>query len=207
MSATDSIRSHFEESIAVKQASLAALVPSIAAAAGLLASTLRKDGKILSCGNGGSAGDAQHFAAELLNRFEMERPGLAAMALSTDTSTLTSIANDYAYEQVFSKQLRALGRSGDVLLAISTSGNSANVLAAAQAAHERGMRVIALTGRDGGKLAAALREGDIEIRVPAQRTARIQEVHLVVIHCLCDAIDQALFAAPAGGRPQAPQPT
>lgn len=197
MSATDSIRSHFEESIAVKQASLAVLIPSIAAAAGLLASTLRKDGKILSCGNGGSAGDAQHFAAELLNRFEMERPGLAAMALSTDTSTLTSIANDYAYEQVFSKQLRALGRSGDVLLAISTSGNSANVLAAAQAAHERGMRVIALTGRDGGKLAAALHAGDIEIRVPAQRTARIQEVHLVVIHCLCDAIDQALFATPA----------
>ena len=197
MSATDSIRSHFEESIAVKQASLAVLIPSIAAAAGLLASTLRKDGKILSCGNGGSAGDAQHFAAELLNRFEMERPGLAAMALSTDTSTLTSIANDYAYEQVFSKQLLALGRSGDVLLAISTSGNSANVLAAAQAAHERGMRVIALTGRDGGKLAAALHAGDIEIRVPAQRTARIQEVHLVVIHCLCDAIDQALFATPA----------
>ena len=155
--------------------------------------TLRKDGKILSCGNGGSAGDAQHFAAELLNRFEMERPGLAAMALSTDTSTLTSIANDYAYEQVFSKQLSALGRSGDVLLAISTSGNSANVVAAAHAAHERDMRVIGLTGRDGGKLAAALRDGDIEIRVPAQRTARIQEVHLVVIHCLCDAIDQALF--------------
>jgi D-sedoheptulose 7-phosphate isomerase len=200
MSATDSIRRHFEESIAVKQASLAALVPSIAAAAALLASTLREDGKILSCGNGGSAGDAQHFAAELLNRFEMERPGLAAMALSTDTSTLTSIANDYAYEQVFSKQLRALGRSGDVLLAISTSGNSANVLAAAQAAHERDMRVIALTGRDGGKLAAALRDGDIEIRVPAQRTARIQEVHLVVIHCLCDAIDQALFVTPGDGR-------
>lgn len=200
MSATDRIRAHFEESMAVKQASLAALLAPIADAAALLATTLRQDGKILSCGNGGSAGDAQHFAAELLNRFEMERPGLAAMALSTDTSTLTSIANDYAYEQVFSKQVGALGRAGDVLLAISTSGNSANVVAATQAAHECGMRVIALTGRDGGKLATALHDGDIEIRVPARRTARIQEVHLVVIHCLCDAIDQALFVT-TGDRP------
>ena len=196
MSAADSIRRHFEDSIAVKQASLAVLVSPIAAAAGLLAAALRSGSKILSCGNGGSAGDAQHFAAELLNRFEMERPGLAALALSTDTSTLTSIANDYSYEQVFSKQLSALGRSGDVLLAISTSGNSANIVAAVHAAHERDMRVIGLSGRDGGKLASALHDGDIEIRVPAERTARIQEVHLVVIHCLCDAIDQALF----GGR-------
>jgi len=193
MSTADSIRRHFEESIAVKQASLAVLVSPIAAAAGLLAAALGSGSKILSCGNGGSAGDAQHFAAELLNRFEMERPGLAALALSTDTSTLTSIANDYSYEQVFSKQLSALGRSGDVLLAISTSGNSANIVAAVHAAHERDMRVIGLSGRDGGKLASALRDGDIEIRVPAERTARIQEVHLVVIHCLCDAIDQALF--------------
>ncbi len=193
MSAADNIRRHFEDSIAVKQASLAVLVSPIAAAAGLLAAALRSGSKILSCGNGGSAGDAQHFAAELLNRFEMERPGLAALALSTDTSTLTSIANDYSYEQVFSKQLSALGRSGDVLLAISTSGNSANIVAAVHAAHERDMRVIGLSGRDGGKLASALHEGDIEIRVPAERTARIQEVHLVVIHCLCDAIDQALF--------------
>jgi D-sedoheptulose 7-phosphate isomerase len=201
MSVADSIRRHFEDSIAVKQASLAVLVSPIAAAAGLLVEALRRDGKILACGNGGSAGDAQHFAAELLNRFEMERPGLAAMALSTDTSTLTSIANDYSYEQVFSKQLSALGRAGDALLAISTSGNSANVVAAVHAAHERGMRVIGLTGRDGGKLAAALRDGDVEIRVPAERTARIQEVHLVVIHCLCDAIDQALFAGPANSQP------
>lgn len=201
MSAADSIRRHFEDSIAVKQASLAVLVSPIAAAAGLLAAALRSGSKILSCGNGGSAGDAQHFAAELLNRFEMERPGLAALALSTDTSTLTSIANDYSYEQVFSKQLTALGRTGDVLLAISTSGNSANVIAAVHAAHERGMRVIGLTGRDGGKLASALRSDDIEIRVPAQRTARIQEVHLVVIHCLCDTIDQALFAGPANSQP------
>ena len=196
MSAADNIRRHFEDSIAVKQASLAVLVSPIAAAAGLLAAALRSGSKILSCGNGGSAGDAQHFAAELLNRFEMERPGLAALALSTDTSTLTSIANDYSYEQVFSKQLSALGRSGDVLLAISTSGNSANIVAAVHAAHERDMRVIGLSGRYGGKLASALHDGDIEIRVPAERTARIQEVHLVVIHCLCDAIDQALF----GGR-------
>lgn len=200
MSAADSIRRHFEESIAVKQASLAVLVSPITAAAGLLATALRSGGKILSCGNGGSAGDAQHFAAELLNRFEMERPGLAALALSTDTSTLTSIANDYSYEQVFSKQVSALGRTGDVLLAISTSGNSANVVAAAHAAQERGMQVIALTGKDGGRLAGALRNGDIEIRVPAGRTARIQEVHLVVIHCLCDAIDQALFAGPGGNQ-------
>ncbi len=200
MSTADGIRRHFEESIAVKQAALAVLVPAIETAAGLLAATLRNGGKILSCGNGGSAGDAQHFAAELLNRFEMERPGLAALALSTDTSTLTSIANDYSYEQVFSKQLSALGRSGDVLLAISTSGNSANIVAAAHAAQARGIPVIGLTGRDGGKLATVLRDGDIEIRVPATRTARIQEVHLVVIHCLCDAIDQALFAKPGDGQ-------
>jgi len=167
----------------------------IARATDLLTGTLRAGGKILSCGNGGSAGDAQHFSAELLNRFERERPGLAAMALSTDTSTLTSIANDYAYEQVFSKQVAALGRPGDTLLAISTSGNSPNVIAAIHAAHERGMRVVALTGRNGGKMAPALGAGDVEIRVPAERTARIQEVHLVVIHCLCDGIDQALFGA------------
>jgi D-sedoheptulose 7-phosphate isomerase len=193
MSLTDSIRSHFADSIATKQAALAVLVEPIAAATGVLAGALRAGGKVLSCGNGGSAGDAQHFSAELLNRFERERPGLAAMALSTDTSTLTSIANDYAYEQVFSKQVAALGRAGDVLLAISTSGNSPNVVAAIRAAHERGLRVVALTGRNGGKMAGALAPGDIEIRVPAERTARIQEVHLVVIHCLCDGIDNALF--------------
>lgn len=193
MSLTDSIRSHFADSIAAKQAALAVLVPPISQATGLLTGALREGGKILSCGNGGSAGDAQHFSAELLNRFERERPGLAAVALSTDTSTLTSIANDYAYEQVFSKQVSALGRAGDVLLAISTSGNSPNVVAAIAAAHERGMKVVALTGRNGGRMAGAVRPGDIEIRVPAERTARIQEVHLLVIHCLCDGIDQALF--------------
>jgi len=193
MSLKDSIRGHFTDSIATKQAALTVLVDPIAVATELLVGTLRPGGKILSCGNGGSAGDAQHFSAELLNRFERERPGLAAVALSTDTSTLTSIANDYAYEQVFSKQVTALGRPGDTLLAISTSGNSPNVVAAIHAAHARDMRVVALTGRDGGKIARALETGDVEIRVPAERTARIQEVHLVVIHCLCDGIDQALF--------------
>ena len=193
MSLTDTIRGHFTDSIATKQAALAVLVPAIVHAAELCAGTLQACGKILSCGNGGSAGDAQHFSAELLNRFERERPGLAAMALSTDTSTLTSIANDYAYEQVFSKQVSALGRAGDALLAISTSGNSPNVVAAIRAAHAQSLKVIALTGRNGGAVAKALRDGDVEIRVPAERTARIQEVHLVVIHCLCDAIDRQLF--------------
>jgi D-sedoheptulose 7-phosphate isomerase len=150
-------------------------------------------GKILSCGNGGSAGDAQHFSAELLNRFEKERPGLPAIAISTDTSTLTAIANDYDYNEIFSKQVSALGTDGDILLAISTSGNSANVIAAIEAAHERGMRVVAMTGKDGGKIASVLSETDTEIRVPSERTARIQEVHLVVIHCLCDLIDTYLF--------------
>ncbi len=148
---------------------------------------------MLACGNGGSAGDAQHFSSEMLNRFEHERPGLPAIALTTDTSTLTSIANDYAFDQVFAKQLRALGQPGDVLLAISTSGNSANVLAAAAAAHELDMWVVALTGRDGGRLKPMLRPGDIEIRVPAESTARIQEVHLLAIHCLCDLIDTQLL--------------
>ncbi len=187
------ILGHFEESIAVKTASMSVLGPSIAAAAELMTGVLRNGGKILSCGNGGSAGDAQHFSAELLNRFERERPGLPAVALTTDSSTLTSIANDYAYEQVFSKQVRALGAAGDCLLAISTSGNSPNVLDAVHAAHDGDLRVVALTGRDGGPIARAIANGDVEIRVPSERTARIQEVHLVVIHCLCDAIDRSLF--------------
>jgi len=157
--------------------------------------SLQNDGKILSCGNGGSAGDAQHFSSELLNRFERERPGLPAVALTTDSSTLTSIANDYAYEDIFAKQIRALGRGGDVLLAISTSGNSENVNRAIAAAHERSMQVVALSGRDGGQMAEILSAGDVEIRVPAERTARIQEVHLVVIHCLFDLIDESLFGS------------
>jgi D-sedoheptulose 7-phosphate isomerase len=195
MTSDDAIRQHFADSIAVKQKSADALVPAIARAGRLMTQTIRAGGKILACGNGGSAGDAQHFSAELLNRFERERPGLPAVALTTDTSTLTSIANDYAYEQVFSKQVLALGRPGDCLLAISTSGNSPNVVAAMRAAHERDMTIVALTGRNGGKMAPLLRASDVEVRVPADRTCRVQEVHLVVIHSLCDALDSALFPA------------
>ncbi|MCP5090903.1 MAG: phosphoheptose isomerase [Gammaproteobacteria bacterium] len=187
------VRDHFAESIATKQAAAETLVESIVAAGQVMSDALLDDGKILSCGNGGSAADSQHFSSELLNRFERERPGLPAMALTTDTSTLTSISNDHAYEEIFSKQVRALGKSPDVLLGISTSGNSENVIRAIAAAHERGMKVVALTGRDGGRMAEVFEDGDIEIRVPASRTARIQEVHLVVIHCLCDLIDTALL--------------
>ena len=193
MRAKERVRAHFAESIEVKQKSMLALAEPISAAIATITDCLREQGKVLSCGNGGSAGDAQHFSAELLNRFEMERPGLAAIALTTDSSTLTSIANDYAYDQIFAKQIAALGRPGDCLLAISTSGNSPNVLAAVEVAHEASMHVIAMTGRDGGSIGGALRDGDVEIRVPDERTARIQEVHLVVIHCLCDGIDQTLF--------------
>lgn len=196
MSATDRIRKHFDDSIAVKQRASTTLVPAITRAAELMTSALRNDGKILCCGNGGSAGDAQHFSAELLNRFEMERPGLPAVALTTDSSTLTAIANDYSFEEIFSKQVTALGNPADCLLAISTSGNSPNVVAAIKAAHARKMTVVALTGRDGGTIGRQLGTDDSEIRVPDERTARIQEVHLVVIHCLCDAIDQALFGKP-----------
>jgi D-sedoheptulose 7-phosphate isomerase len=189
------VRDHFAESIATKQTSADALGESIVAAGRLMSDALLADGKILSCGNGGSAADAQHFSSELLNRFEMERPGLPAMALTTDASTVTSISNDYAYEEIFSKQVRALGKPRDVLLGISTSGNSENVIRAIGAAHERGMKVVALSGRDGGRMADLFDEGDVEIRVPATRTARIQEVHLVVIHCLCDLIDHTLLGA------------
>lgn len=176
-----------------KQDALVQLATHIAAAAREIAHALENGGKVLSCGNGGSAGDAQHFSSELLNRFERERPGLPAIALTTDSSTITSIANDYDYSQVFSRQVRTLGNEKDVLLAISTSGNSANVLTAIHAAHDRDMQVVALTGRDGGNIAGSLHEHDIEIRVPSQNTARIQETHLLVIHCLCDLIDQHLF--------------
>ena len=183
----------FEDSIATKRDALDALAAPIAGSIELMTECLLSDHKILACGNGGSAADAQHFAAELVNRFEMERPPLAAIALTTDSSNLTSIANDYSFEQVFSKQVEALGRPGDVLLAISTSGNSPNVLAAIDAAHEREMRVVALTGRDGGRIGASLGAQDIHLCVPAERTARIQEVHLLVLHCLCDGIDCLLL--------------
>ena len=193
MELADRIGQHFQDSIAVKQQSLEVLIEPIHRAGEAMVNSLLNNGKILSCGNGGSAGDAQHFSAELLNRFEKERPGLPAMALTTDSSTLTAIANDYSYEEIFSKQVSALGQAGDVLLAISTSGNSANVAAAMKAAQEREMLTVVLSGNDGGTMASLLAEQDIEIRVPSNRTARIQEVHLVVIHCLCDFIDTQLF--------------
>lgn len=189
------INHNFQESISTKQMAADILAEPIARAAQSMTECLLKGGKILSCGNGGSAGDAQHFSSEMLNRFEMERPGLPAMALTTDSSTITSIANDYSYEQIFSKQVSALGQSGDILLAISTSGNSGNVNKAVEAAHDREMQVIALTGKQGGKLANTLALEDVEIRVPAESTARIQEVHLLAIHCLCDLIDHQLMGS------------
>jgi len=187
------IRNHFVDSIETKRNALEELIIPIKHAANCISDSLLNEGKVLSCGNGGSAGDAQHFSAELLNRFEIERPGLPAVALTTDSSTLTAIANDYEYDQIFSKQILALGTNRDVLLAISTSGNSPNIVKAVQAAHERNMQVLSLTGNKGGKLAKLLKGDDIEIRVPSDRTARIQEIHLLVIHCLCDIIDAILF--------------
>ena len=187
------IQDQFADSVATKQQAATVMAAPIATAIQLMATSLRNGSKIMACGNGGSAADSQHFAAELLNRFERERAPLAAIALTTDTSTLTSIANDYHYDHVFAKQVQGLGRSGDVLLAISTSGNSPNVLAAITAAHERGIHVVALTGKGGGKMAAALAVNDVHLCVPASRTARIQEVHLLTLHCLCDGIDTLLL--------------
>jgi len=189
------IRQLFTDSIETKTRAMDVLGPSIEQGSQMMVHALLSEGKILTCGNGGSAGDAQHFSSELLNRFERERPSLPAIALTTDASTITSIANDYSYEEVFSKQIRALGQPGDILLAISTSGNSANVMQAIQAAHDREMHVVALTGRDGGAMASLLMPEDVEIRVPARSTARIQEVHLLAIHCLCDLIDRQLFGS------------
>ncbi len=184
---------HFKDSAELKLKVKEELAKPIAEAAQVFFDCVANDGKILCCGNGGSAADAQHFAAELVNRFEKERLPLAAIALTTDSSVLTSIANDYEFNQIFSKQVRALGLPRDSLLAISTSGNSPNVVAAIHAAHERSMRVVALTGRDGGEMAAALRDGDVLICVDAKSTARIQEVHLLALHCLCDVIDYLLL--------------
>ena len=183
----------FQASIETKQASLSEVKTSVANAAKEVVQAFKQQGKVLSCGNGGSAADAQHLSSELLNRFEREREGLAAIALTTDSSTLTSIANDYNYENIFSRQVLALGNSNDVLVAISTSGNSANVLAAIKAAHQKSMSVVVLSGNGGGKIASVLKETDIEIRIPSDSTARIQEVHLLVLHCLCDLIDQELL--------------
>jgi len=187
------ISGHFTDSAHLKLEAMDQLAGPIAKASEMMVHCLINDGKVLACGNGGSAADSQHFAAELLNRFEMERPGLAAVALTTDSSTLTSIANDYDFVEVFSKQVRALGHPGDVLLAISTSGNSRNVMEAIRAAHEREMHVVALTGRGGGQLAEILSTEDVHICVPHKNTARIQEVHLLTLHCLCDAIDCLLL--------------
>ncbi len=187
------IQQHFIDSADLKYQTAQILSKPIASAVEAILACVTNGGKVLSCGNGGSAADAQHFAAEFVGRFERERPELGAIALTTDSSILTSIANDYDYSVVFSKQVRALGSAGDVLLAISTSGNSANVLAAIEAAHEREMTVVALTGRNGGKLAQALRDTDVHICVPSERTIRIQEVHILVIHSICDAIDNLLL--------------
>jgi len=187
------IRSHFEASIETKQRTLASMLPTIAGAARHMAAVLKAGNKVLACGNGGSAADAQHFAAELTGRYERERPGLAGIALTTDTSALTAIANDYSFEQVFSKQVQALVRPGDLLLAISTSGNSANVVRAIEAAHQGQASIIALTGKDGGKMAGMLKASDFELRSASNVTARIQETHLVFLHCLCDLTDEILF--------------
>ncbi|OSI07034.1 phosphoheptose isomerase [Neisseria animaloris] len=187
------VAAHFTQSIEAKQQAADILNEPTAQAAELMLQCLMNDGKILACGNGGSAADAQHFAAEMTGRFEKERMELAAVALTTDTSALTAIGNDYGFDHVFSKQVRALGRAGDILIGISTSGNSANVIEAIHAAHERDMHVIALTGRDGGKIAALLKDSDILLNVPHRRTARIQEVHILLIHALCDCIDSMLL--------------
>jgi D-sedoheptulose 7-phosphate isomerase len=193
MSLAQRIHSQFAESVATKEKALGAMAAPIEAAIRAMAACLAAGGKVMACGNGGSAADSQHFAAELLNRFEKERPPLAAIALTTDTSTLTSIANDYAYDQVFAKQVAGLGRAGDVLLAISTSGNSPNVSEAIRLAHALGVRVVALTGKGGGTIGRQLKSDDIHLCVPADRTARIQEVHLLTLHCLCDGIDALIL--------------
>ena len=187
------INKNFQDSISTKQLAAELLAEPVSRGAQAITQCFLSGGKVLSCGNGGSAGDAQHFSSEMLNRFEMERPGLPAVALTTDSSTVTSIANDYSYTQIFSKQVTALGQSGDVLLAISTSGNSENVNQAIDAAHDRGMTVIALDGKSGGDMAERLLLNDVEIRVPSESTARIQEVHLLVIHCICDLVDHQLL--------------
>jgi D-sedoheptulose 7-phosphate isomerase len=193
MDLTARLRAHFDEGIELRTRMAQVLPARIAEAGAALAAALRSGRKVLSCGNGGSAADSQHFAAELVGRFERERPGLPAVALTTDSSALTAIANDYDYDRVFSKQVEALGSAGDFLLAISTSGNSKNVIAAMKAAHAKDMKVIALTGRDGGEMGRMVRAGDFHLNVAHPRTMRVQEVHLLVIHCLCEVIDNVMF--------------
>ncbi|MBM3361134.1 MAG: phosphoheptose isomerase [Betaproteobacteria bacterium] len=187
------IEQQFIDSADLKYQSAQSLSKPIAAAVQAILTSVTSGGKVLACGNGGSAADAQHFAAEFVGRFERERPELAAIALTTDSSILTALANDYAFELIFAKQVRALGGAGDVLLAISTSGHSPNVLAAIEAAHEREMIVVALTGKGGGTISQRLRETDVHVCVPHDRTARIQEVHLLVLHCICDGVDIQLL--------------
>ncbi|GAB4513587.1 MAG: phosphoheptose isomerase [Sulfuricaulis sp.] len=187
------VKNNFQESILTTRNCMEDLAPIITQAASHMIQALLTDRKILVCGNGGSAADAQHFSAELLNRFERERPGLPAISLTTDTSTITAIGNDYHFDDIFSKQVRALGQSGDVLLGISTSGNSRNVIRAIEAAHERGIVCVALNGREGGEITSLLTGQDVNICVPGSSTARIQEVHGIVIHCLCDLIDYQLL--------------
>lgn len=193
MDSIQRVKNNFTESIQLKTSLCDQLAPLIVSAAEIMTNALFNEKKVLSCGNGGSAADAQHFSSEMLNRYELERPGLPAIALTTDSSTLTSIANDYQYADVYAKQIRALGQPGDVLLAISTSGDSHNIIHAFDAAHDREMRIIALTGREGGQVTDLIRENDIEIRVPSWSTARVQEVHIMIIHSICDLIDQRLL--------------
>lgn len=190
---TNNVKSIFDNSIKTKQEAKEQLSTPITIAIETIATALKKGNKVLSCGNGGSAADAQHFAAELVCRFEKERPALAAIALTVDTSALTAISNDYHFDEIFARQIEALAKPDDILLAISTSGFSPNVVRAIEQAHEKKMTVVALTGRDGGKIAKILTANDIEIRVLSESTARIQEIHLLTIHCLCDQIDEILF--------------
>jgi len=187
------IQQQFFDSADLKYAAAEILARPIADAVGTLVGCITAGGKVLVCGNGGSASDAQHFAAEFVGRFERERPGLAAIALTTDTSIITAIGNDYAFDAIFAKQVQALGVPGDVLIAISTSGNSSNVVASVQAAHAKEMSVIALTGRGGGRIRELLLDTDVHVCVPHERTARIQEVHILTLHCLCDAVDNQLL--------------
>ncbi|HEY8100738.1 MAG TPA: phosphoheptose isomerase [Burkholderiaceae bacterium] len=191
------ILDHFNESAELKIQAASVLAHPISQAVELMFTALSNGNKVLACGNGGSAADCQHFAAELVGRFERERLPLPGLALTTDTSILTAVGNDYSYKEIFSKQVQAFGQAGDILLALSTSGNSANVIAAIEVALEREMRVIAMTGKGGGAIGKLLTDADVHICVPHDRTARIQEVHLLTIHCLCDGIDAALFGGDA----------
>lgn len=193
MNQAENLRKHFDEGIELRRKMAQVMPEKIAAAGEALAHALKAGKKVLSCGNGGSAADSQHFAAELVGRFERERPGFPALALTTDTSALTAIANDYGYDIVFSRQVESLGQPGDFLLGISTSGNSKNVIAAIRSAHARGMRVIALTGRDGGEMGRMLRDNDFHLNVEHPRTMRVQEIHLLVVHCLCEVVDNVIF--------------